>query len=51
MRDLGTGRPYMQLHNTSDPLAGLKPEDVPVMKEALDRVRALFPEATFIKKP
>ena len=40
VRDLGTGRPFMQLHNTSNPLAGLKPEDVPVMKQALDRVRA-----------
>jgi predicted dienelactone hydrolase len=40
VRDLGTGRPYMQLHNTSDPLAGLKPEDVEVMKEAVDRVHA-----------
>jgi len=40
VRDVGTRRPFMLLHNTSDPLAGQKPEDVAVMKEAVDRVYA-----------
>ena len=40
VRDVGTGRPYMQFHNTSDPLAGQKPEDVALMKELVDRVHA-----------
>ncbi|HEV8365746.1 MAG TPA: hypothetical protein VGQ52_19690 [Gemmatimonadaceae bacterium] len=40
VRDVGTRRPFMLLHNTSDPLAGLKPEDVAVMKDAVDRVLA-----------
>jgi len=39
VRDIGTGRPFMLLHNTSHPLAGVKPEDVAVMKEAVDQVR------------
>ena len=39
VRDVGTSRPLMQLHNTSNPLAGLTGADAAVMKEAFDRVR------------
>ncbi|MEO8448610.1 MAG: hypothetical protein ABI647_02395 [Gemmatimonadota bacterium] len=40
VRDLGTSRPVMLLHNTSDPLAGQKPENQAAMKEAVEQVRA-----------
>lgn len=40
VRDVGTGRPYLQFHNTADMLAGQSPENAEVMKKALARVKA-----------